>query len=496
MADRRVVLVNTNHIRPPIAPIGLDYLADALADAGYAPEIADLNLANDPEQELADQLSGPSPLFVGVTFRNSDDCFWPFGECFIPRLQGIIEDIRSFTDAPVVLGGSGFSIFPNAILSRCDCEFGIKGGGEAALCGFARAVEKGGGFEEIPGLVRYPVSHPEAACQVNPPRLETDGLSLGTSRAHVDNRQYFEKGGQVGLETKRGCDRRCTYCADPLSKGGRVRTREPGEVADEIENLLQQGVEVLHLCDSEFNIPHNHAMAVCRELVRRGLGRKTAWYTYASPTPFSDELADAMRRAGCRGIDFGVDSANAEMLRRYGRSHGPEDIERAVRLCRRHGLTTMLDLLLGGPGETQESVAETIEFVKRVNPDCAGAALGVRLYPGTRLAAWVAREEGLTDNPNLQRFGPPIEPVPNAAPPDEAELLLQPVFYVSRQLGDDPAALVRRIIGEDERFFAPQPQDAGENYNYNQNEFLQEAINQGERGAYWDILRKKRVDAR
>ena len=490
--DARIVLVNTNQIQPPIAPLALDYLGDAVEEAGYSVSVADLNLAEDRQKELDEHLSGPRPLLVGVTFRNSDDCFWPFGECFIPRLQEIISDIRALTDAPVVLGGSGFSVFPAQILSRCDCRFGIRGEGEAALCSLARAVQKGGGFDAIPGLVRPAESGPDPAYHINPPRLQPD-LSLGTSRSHVDNRRYFEQGGQLGLETKRGCDRRCTYCADPLVKGGCVRTRGPSEVAEEIENLLRQGCNVLHFCDSEFNIPYDHALAVCRELAHRGLGEEVRWYTYACVTPFADELAEAMKRAGCAGINFGVDSANAGMLKRYGRSYGQEEIEEAVNVCRRHGLTTMLDLMLGGPGETPESVKETIAFVKRIDPDCVGAALGVRLYPGTRLAARVAREEGLTNNPNLHRFGEGAAEIAGADPSNLAEVLLRPVFYVSKELGEAPAEFVREIIDGDERFFAPSPRNASENYNYNQNEPLQEAIRDGQRGAYWDILRKCRA---
>jgi len=493
VGDKRIVLVNTNQIRPPIAPLGLDYVAEALEQAGYSAELADLNLAEDPEEELRNRLSGTPPLLVGVTFRNSDDCFWPFGECFIPRLQGIIDDIRSLTDAPIVLGGSGFSVFPRPILRRCDCRFGIRGGGEVALCAFARAVEKGGGFDDVPGLVREVEAGPDAIYGENPPRLQPNTLSLGTSRSYVNNRQYFLQGGQLGLETKRGCDRRCAYCADPLVKGGRVRTRDPSEVADEVESLLQQGVDVLHLCDSEFNIPSAHALAVCREMTRRGVGQKVRWYTYACPTPFTDELADAMKNAGCEGVNFGVDSANAAMLECYGRSFGRSDIAKAVQLCRRHRLTTMIDLMLGGPGESEESVMETIEFMKQLAPDCVGAALGVRLYPGTRLAARVAREEGMSDNPNLQHFGS-VGPLDSESlGEDLEELLLRPVFYVSRNLGNAPAELVREIIDEDERFFAPRPRDASENYNYNQNELLQNAIKEGARGAYWDILRKCRT---
>ena len=79
---------------------------------------------------------------------------------------------------------------------------------------------------------------------------------------------------------------------------------------------------------------------------------------------------------GCVGINFTGDSASAAMLAAYRQPHGQDDLARAVRLCREEGIAVMIDLLLGGPGETPETVAETIEFVRRIGPDCAGSGLG------------------------------------------------------------------------------------------------------------------------
>ena len=96
-----------------------------------------------------------------------------------------------------------------------------------------------------------------------------------------------------------------------------------------------------------------------------------------------------MRRAGCVGINFGTDSGDAEMLRRLGRSDRPEEIAGAVAACHEHGIVVMLDLLLGGPGETREST-RTLTLMKEVEAERVGVSLGLRVYPGTRFAAEVA----------------------------------------------------------------------------------------------------------
>ena len=152
------------------------------------------------------------------------------------------------------------------------------------------------------------------------------------------------------VETKRGCPGRCIYCADPVAKGRCVRCRPPAEVADEIEALLAQGVGVLHFCDGEFNLPPQHALAICEEIIARGLGDRLQWYCYATVDPFPADLAWAMRRAGCVGVNFGADSGCDRMLAILNRGYERKAIRRAVDYCRRVGITVMADLLIGGPG--------------------------------------------------------------------------------------------------------------------------------------------------
>lgn len=140
----------------------------------------------------------------------------------------------------------------------------------------------------------------------------------------------------------------------------------------------------------------------------------------------------------------------------------------------------MVDLLLGGPGETPATVRETIEALRVAAPNCVGVALGMRLYPGTRALDLALAEGPPETNPSLRRQG--------RGPVD----LLAPVFYLASALGPTPAALVRELVGDDPRFFLPADEagHAGEDHNYNDHAPLLAAIARGERGAYWDILRR------
>jgi radical SAM superfamily enzyme YgiQ (UPF0313 family) len=482
-----LTLINSNRMTPPIAPVGLDYVAGAARDAGIRVEVLDLCLAEDPKAATDAYFTRRQPDLVGISFRNVDDCFWPGRSWFVPQVDEIVRAVRKQSDAPVVLGGIGYSIFPEELVRRTGVDFGVRGDGERSIVQLVEQLRGPKRFQRVEGLVW----RQNGRLRANPPAWP-DELSVPTRRDVIDNRAYFQRGGQLGIETKRGCNRNCLYCVEPLAKGTAARLRFPSEVADEIEALLAQDIDVLHLCDSEFNVPVSHARAVCDEIIRRGLGERVRWYTYMAVTPFDSKLAGKMRRAGCVGINFASDAANPEMLATYRHRHRKEHLGEAVRLCRRHGISVMLDLLLGGPGETLETVAESIRFFQKIEPDCVGAALGVRLYSGTGALSVIADESPLERHPGIhRRYEGPID-------------LLRPTFYVSPALGEKPAELIRDLIGGDPRFFEPVDEDpvgstkSGPytDYNYSENRPVVEAIQAGQRGAYWDILRRLRSSSR
>jgi radical SAM superfamily enzyme YgiQ (UPF0313 family) len=465
----KVCLINTNLMRPPIGPLGLDYLADALAQAGYAPEVLDLALEADPEGALRRYFATNQPLAVGLTIRNTDDCYLPSGDFLLPGVARLISQVRQLSAAPIVAGGVGFSTNPGAVLDYLGLDLGIRGDGEHSLPRLLAELAGERRLESVPNLIWR-----RDGRLIRNRALYPSLRGRAHSRRHIDNAAHFRLGGMGGIETKRGCPMGCIYCADPLAKGRRLRARDPKLVAGEVETLLAQGVDHLHLCDSEFNLPESHAVAVLEEWVRRGFGERLAWYGYLSPVPFSGELAELALKSGCRGLNFGADHLDDAMLARLGRGFRRADIEDTAAVCRKFGLNFMVDLLLGGPGETEQTLATAIEGARGLGASRIGIAPGMRVYPGTRMAVWV-RRQGLRGNPDLHGYRDPH--------------LLEPVFYVSP--GAAPIVeRCQRLIGKDERFFLGLREETCANYNYNDNEVLERAIKGGMRGAYWDILRR------
>jgi tryptophan 2-C-methyltransferase len=470
---RRVSFVNTNQVKPAIAPIAFDYLSAPMQRAGFELTLLDLCFADDCDAAIAAHCRAQAPDYWAVTLRNTDDVYFSSGYSFLDKIRDIVASLRRARPVPIVMGGAGFSVMPEKLLDYLGADFGIVREGEFSFPELLTCLEGARPFTHVPGVV-YRTT---AGVRSTPLDHDTFGRLdlLGPhKRELVDNKHYFAKGGQIGIETKRGCNRTCIYCVEPLIKGRKVRMRNPDDVVDEMESLVDRGINVFHINDSEFNLSVAHPLALCRAIVRRNLADRIQWYAYGMPRPFPDELAAAMKAAGCVGMNFGVDSASAKMLGILRRTFRPADIEHAVNAAKRHGLEHILELLFGAPGETKDTVRETIEFVKRIDPERVSVTVGLRIFPGTELERMV-RSEGLSgSNPNLHGHI------------DGNGDLLHPVFYLPTSLGPEPQKFIAELIGDDRRFFGANDRL----FNYNANDALVEAIAQGERGAYWSILNR------
>jgi len=465
------LLINTNVIKPPVSPIGLEYAGESLVTAGLRVRILDLVFETDWRLALANVIKAEDPLLVGLTVRNTDDCSFTARRSFLPWISEFVSEVRRLTGAFILLGGVGFSVMPEAVLRLTGADAGIYGDGEETLPALVKCLMDGKNITHLPNLV-----YREGESIMRNHRVNADLSRIPPRHRNlVNNRDYEKQGAMVGIETTRGCPNHCIYCADPVAKGNTVRLRSPSAIAEEFRNLLSQGVSWFHTCDSEFNKVPDHAKDICRTIIEGDLGDKIHWYAYCSPVPFDSELASLMKQAGCMGINFGVDSLCDGQLARLGRGHTVSNVEETVNTLKKSDLNYMFDLLVGGPGETPETVRTTIDSVRRLGIPLTGIAAGMRIYPGTPLAQSVTEgtiKEGLY--------------------PDGETGLHEPVFYMSPGLGNDALQLIHKMVSGDQRFlFLASPSDE-DNYNYADDDTLSDIIRQGARGAFWDIISRNR----
>jgi radical SAM superfamily enzyme YgiQ (UPF0313 family) len=347
--------------------------------------VADLCFGRAPLQTLAVQVRRFQPDVVGLSLRNVDNAAYPRTVDYLDQHRAVVDVLHRATRAPVVLGGSGFSIMPSAYMQALDGDWGIAGEAEVAFTGLLAALENNRRPDGIAGLYGREGRVGCAAASAPlpaPHRGWHDGLR--PARELLDYPRYIRRGGTGNVQTKRGCVFKCTYCTYPLLEGNRFRSRGAVDVVDEIEALMRDyGPHPLFFVDSILNFPRGHVEAICEEILRRGV--KVRWSCYATPVKLDRHQAQLMAAAGCEGIELGTDAVDDGQLARLGKSFDAEAAERANRYCLEAGLRVCQTLIFGAPGETRASIRATCTALRRMNPTAVVAMTGVRLYPGTPL---------------------------------------------------------------------------------------------------------------
>lgn len=367
----RVAFVSGNREKLPdaVIPIGLLLLAGGLRRR-HDKVLIDLCFEDQPLDALRSQLNDFRPNLVALGMRNIQRADYSGTSDTIAYYEELLGTIRATTSAPIVMGGSGFSVMPAELMRRLRPDYGISGEAESSFSTLVESLEQGGNIGHIGNLHRFEddelVSNPSPADFLDMDRLPKPDRSL------VDPRYYSEYG-MDAIQTKRGCPLRCEYCTYPLIEGRVGRLRAPKIVVDELESiiLLQPDLKHIFIVDSVFNLPRSHAKAVCREMIARDL--EIPWTCYANPLGFDSELAGLMAAAGCAGMEVGADSGSNRMLQLLNKGFTTEHIRSLSKLAKEAGLPDCHTFLLGTPGETLDDVLQTLDFVIDLNP--AGAIL-------------------------------------------------------------------------------------------------------------------------
>jgi radical SAM superfamily enzyme YgiQ (UPF0313 family) len=390
----RVLLVSANreHLPDPIFPLGLSYIAAAVINAGHKIEVADLCFGRHPLENLRKQAQQFKPDVIGLSLRNVDNAAYPRTVDYLGLHREVVDVLHTVSKAPVVLGGSGFSILPQAYMKELKGDWGIAGEGERSFIELLEALEKGLDPAGISGVVA-PLHHASSdpVVPLLPQRPKDWAQGLSPARSQFDYARYVRRGGMGNVQTKRGCVFKCSYCTYPLLEGNRFRTRDAVDVVDEIEALQKNyGPHPIFFVDSILNFPRGHIETICEEILRRGL--KLRWSCYATPVKLDKQQAKLMADAGCEGIELGTDAVDDDQLARLGKSFNADIAEQANRYCMEAGLSVCQTVIFGAPGETETSVRETCSALRNMKPTAVVAMTGVRLYPGTPLSQSLINE--------------------------------------------------------------------------------------------------------
>jgi radical SAM superfamily enzyme YgiQ (UPF0313 family) len=375
----RILLISANRctVPDPVFPLGLAHLNAALCQAGHECVWLD-RLADAPH--FAERLKSCRPDFVGISLRNIDDVLIRKRETFFGDLVSLGAAIRQQSNCPIIVGGSGFSIFPEELLERSGADFGIAGEGEAGLLALVAALENGGDYSRIPGLV-FRKNGRIVANAALPSSLNRQ--LTAADRPAAITAHYLKTSGVLNVQTQRGCGFRCCYCTYPLIEGKQHRRRPAEMVAAEFEQLQRQGARYVFIVDSIFNSSPRHVTEVCEALLQRNV--KMAWACFLRPQNLTAELMRLMARAGLSHIEFGSDSFCDEVLAACHKDFTFDEILHSSELARREKVEYCHFVISGGPGETPATLRKGFENSQRFQGAVIMAVVGMRIYPGTHL---------------------------------------------------------------------------------------------------------------
>jgi radical SAM superfamily enzyme YgiQ (UPF0313 family) len=400
----KVLLISENQCRENLIPypLGTAYVAASVKDAGHKVAGLDLMFSEDPAGETARAVREFDPDCVGLSVRNIDNQDRYSTEFYMPPVASVVAAIRSETDAPIVLGGAGFTIFPLECLEYLGLELGVMGEGEVTFLRLLDCLAQGGDLSSLPGTAL--LRNGEGLVKAPGPAPDLETLP-GPDRETFDVSRYNWVPGSgppfcANIQSRRGCHMRCIYCSSPLLEGRTVRLRPPSRVADEMQSLeVEHGIMNVIFTDSLFNYPARYAERLCREIAGRGLGLR--WTASFNPAYYNPDLFELMREAGCHTLSVGNESGSEDMLARLRKDFSREDILKTVRSARAAGLSFYCFLLLGGPGETRATVEESIGFLEELEPESVRVTVGIRIYPGCELHGIAIREGFVTPDQNL-----------------------------------------------------------------------------------------------
>lgn len=426
----------------PVYPLGVAMIADALIKSGHKVREYDMLASPSLGVELESVITEFNPEVIGISVRNIDNLNYTTPESYTEEYKELMLRLRKISSAPIVLGGSGYSLYPDAFLEKSGADFGIVGEGEIL---FPKLVEK---------LVSGKILNEKLFYSLKGEGIKRFGSSYRNKELSA---YYLVHGGMLNLHTKRGCPMKCAYCSYPLLEGNCYRFRKVDEVVDEIEQLRDRyEMDYYAIADSVFNDSQDYYLKIAEELVRRNI--QIPFTTFFKPGVFKRKDVRLLKKAGLQAVEWGTDAASDTTLQALGKGFSWEEVFHSNDLFAKEGIDNSHFIIFGGPGETPNTVEEGLNNIGQLKHAVVMASLGVRILPGTKIH-YLALEQHLID---------------------ESDDLIEPKYYFSPDVNPEKVdkQLRKAFAGQMDRIY-PLGEDLDK---------LEAFHRMGHRGPLWDYL--------
>ena len=203
---------------------------------------------------------------------------------------------------------------------------------------------------------------------------------------------YLQHGNMAPVQSKRGCLNNCIYCTYPFLEGRKIRSRSHESVIRDIKVLTEEfGAKMIFFTDSVFNDKEGNYLGLLNEMKRQKVN--VPWTGFITPGGLKESEVQLMKDTGLIAVELGADAATDTTLKRMGKSFTFKDISETCDLFDNFGISSALYYMMGGPGETKETVFEGIENIKSIKKAASFIFMGIRILPNTPLERLARKRE-------------------------------------------------------------------------------------------------------
>lgn len=380
----KVVLINPRMINNYSHPLGILYIAAVLEREGHAVKIIDPSL-KDPIENITKSVLKEKPDVIGITAVTLE----------FNKALAIAKQLKASTDTPIILGGVHATILPKDTAKNECFDYVVVGEGEITVCELLNVIKNKAQlknssdlehsyFEELQKIkgVIYKKNGKSIFTGLRPLIENIDSLPF-PARHLLPEKAYFAPPKMRAYWTNcianvmvaRGCPHGCIFCSSHLMFGRKVRLRSPEKVVEEIKQLrLRFHVDSLRFDDDTFCINPEWTLKLCRLLsdLRKEMNWKDLkWSCNTRVDTITSELLFEMKKAGCKEIDFGIESGSSRVLKILKKGITIPQIIKAFDLTKKYNILTGATFIIGTPGETEDDLRLTERIVKRIKPDAA-----------------------------------------------------------------------------------------------------------------------------
>ena len=298
----------------------------------------------------------------------------------------------------ICLGGPHVNLYPQETLNLPEIDYVVFGEGEPIFTRLATTLDGDGPDSDKLASIKGLGWKRDGVGTVNPSEtelLDMDDLPF-PARHLVDIGQYNHIIGEgrqfFTIQATRGCPAACTFCDIRQTT---FRCRSPESVIQEIEELVELGVDDLFFVDDTITINKKNLLEICDQIIKRGI--KINYKISARVDTVNEEVIQALSRSGCYRIHYGIESATPRHLKYLQKGQTLEKVERACKLTRDAGIGFFAYMMIGIPHETKEEMYRTVDFAKRLKPDYAQFSICTP-YPKTELYFQMLKEGIVTED--------------------------------------------------------------------------------------------------